>query len=99
MAVRVRLFAALREAAGEAETTAEPAAVAQILAELGDRYGESFCQRLRLATVLVDGTQVRHDSDRPVPAGAELVLLPPVSGGAGRRGPLHSPAVTGEADQ
>lgn len=101
MAVRVRMFAALRDAAGEAETTARPAPVAELLAELADRYGEPFRSRLQLASVLLDGTQVAHAAPTPVPDGAELVLLPPVSGGAPSPRPrgLHSRPVTREAER
>jgi molybdopterin synthase sulfur carrier subunit len=80
--VRVRLFAALREAAGEAECRLEPATVADLLERLCARYGEIFAARLAIATVLVDGRAVRQGADLEVPGGAELALLPPVSGGA-----------------
>lgn len=80
--VRVRLFAAVREAAGEAECRLEPATVARLLERLCARYGETFAARVAMATVLVDGRAVRPDADLEVPDGAELALLPPVSGGA-----------------
>jgi len=80
--VRVRLFAALREAAGEAESRLEPGPVAQLLQQLRVRYGELFAARLAIATVLVDGQVVRPGTEVEVPDGAELALLPPVSGGA-----------------
>ncbi len=86
MAVVVRLFAALREAAGgdTAEVAAGP--LPEILATLCERHGATFRARLGYATVLLDGSAVDRDSDVAVPDGAELALLPPVSGGA-RRGP------------
>jgi molybdopterin converting factor small subunit len=80
--VRVRLFAALREAAGEAECRLDAGSVAQLLGHLRARYGETFAARLAIATVLVDGQVVRPGADHHVPDGAELALLPPVSGGA-----------------
>ncbi len=82
MAVRVRMFAALREAAGTGETTSAPGTLADVLADLTARYGESFASRLAISTVLLDGHSVDRDADVAVADGAELALLPPVSGGA-----------------
>lgn len=82
MGVRVRLFAALREAAGEEETTVVAGPVSTLLDQLRRRYGEPFASRLELATVLVDGTATPRGSDVHVPDGAEVALLPPVSGGS-----------------
>ncbi|WP_165492039.1 MoaD/ThiS family protein [Egibacter rhizosphaerae] len=81
MAVTVRMFAALREAAGETETQVPAGSVAEVLAEVRRRYGEPFTSRLALASVLVDGNTVDHDADTPVEDGAEVALLPPFSGG------------------
>lgn len=88
MSVRVRLFAALREAAGVAEVDVEPAPLDALLDELCARYGEPFTTRLSVASVLLDGDPVGRSATLPVPDGAELALLPPVSGGspAGDRG-------------
>jgi molybdopterin converting factor small subunit len=80
--VRVRLFAALREAAGEGECRVPSGTVAELLDGLRARYGPVFAARLALATVLVDGDAVPPDAGRVVADGAELALLPPVSGGA-----------------
>ena len=74
--VRIRLFAALREAAGVAEVEAPAAPLQAILEELGDR----FVAVLGYSSVLVDGERWR-DPAAPVPDGAELALLPPFSGG------------------
>lgn len=86
MPVRIRLFAALREAAGTSEDTAAPAALPDLLAALEERYGEPFATRLRVASVLVDGQQTDRRADIDVPDGAEIALLPPFSGGAGGAG-------------
>lgn len=83
--MRVRLFAALREAAGEAECVLPPGTVADLVERLRARYGEPFSSRLAVAAVLLDGDAVAHDADRIAADGAELALLPPVSGGCGRR--------------
>lgn len=88
MSVRVRMFAILREAAGTGETTVDAATVPQILAELGARFGEPFATMLSACTVLVDGQPVRDKTEAAVRPGAEVVLLPPASGGGsvvGRR--------------
>lgn len=81
MAVRVRMFAALRDAAGVSEVTAEPAALPALLDELRARFDEPFTRRLAACTVLVDGTATPAEADVAVPDGAEVALLPPVSGG------------------
>ena len=78
--VRIRLFAALREAAGVAEVEVRPASLQAILSELGDRFGDRFVTVLGYSSVLVDGERW-HDPTAPVPDGAELALLPPFSGG------------------
>jgi sulfur-carrier protein len=78
--VRIRLFAALREAAGVAEVEASPGPLQGILDDLGDRFGERFAAVLGYSSVLVDGERW-PDPTAPVPDGAELALLPPFSGG------------------
>lgn len=82
MAVRVRLFAALREAAGTGEDSVAPGPLPQLLEELCERYGPTFRARMSVSSVLIDGQPVARSSDLEVAAGAELALLPPVSGGA-----------------
>ncbi|MGI8575496.1 MAG: MoaD/ThiS family protein [Egibacteraceae bacterium] len=86
--VRVLLFAALREAAGGiAEEHVDPGPMTAMLDGLCDRYGERFRSRLAVASVLIDGTVVDRRADVEVSDGAEVALLPPVSGGvADRRG-------------
>jgi molybdopterin synthase sulfur carrier subunit len=77
--VRVRLFAALREAAGAAEVEVPAGRLGEILAGLEGRFGERFANVLGYASVLVDGG--RGDPAAEVPDGAEIALLPPFSGG------------------
>jgi molybdopterin synthase sulfur carrier subunit len=79
--VRVRLFAALREAAGVAEVQVPAATLGQLLDGLRERFGEPFAAVLGYASVLVD-SQRRSDPAFEVPDGAEVALLPPFSGGA-----------------
>ncbi len=84
MSVRVRMFAALREAAGEGETMLDSGPLPELLATLRARYGERFTVRLERSSVLIDGSSVPKHAEIDVPDGAELALLPPVSGGAYR---------------
>lgn len=86
MAVRVRLFAAVRDAAGTAETTVEPGPLPVLLDELRARYPEPFPARLAVCTVLVDGDPAAPDAGVEVADGAEIALLPPFSGGGGEPG-------------
>lgn len=81
MGTRVRLFAALRDAAGTSEVTSDAGTVATLLAELEARFGEAFARRLSVASVIVDGDPVPRDSDRSLDAADEVALLPPFSGG------------------
>jgi sulfur-carrier protein len=78
--VRVRLFAALREAAGVSEVEVPPGRLGDILVGLEDRFGDRFATVLGYASVLVDGGR-RRDPASEVPDGAEVALLPPFSGG------------------
>ena len=78
--VRVRLFAALREAAGVAEVEVPASTLGGVLAEVRGRFGDRFAAVLGYASVLLDGQRLT-DPDAPVPDGAELALLPPFSGG------------------
>jgi sulfur-carrier protein len=79
--VRVRLFAALREAAGVAEVEVPPADLGALLDGLRERFGERFAAVLGYASVLVDSER-RSDPTFRVPDGAEVALLPPFSGGS-----------------
>lgn len=82
MATSVRLFAAVREAAGSEWVTVEADTVAGMLEELADRYGEVMRRRVAVATVLVDGTSVpRGDTEPRLEHATEVVILPPFAGG------------------
>jgi len=81
MVVRVRLFAALREAAGTGEVSVTPGPLVEVLEGLRSRYGQRFTEVLAVSSALVDGDVTPHEADVTVPDGAELALLPPVSGG------------------
>lgn len=79
--VRIRLFAALRDAAGTAEVELPPGQLGLLLDQLGERFGSRFSAVMGYASVMVDGHRLA-DRDALVPDGSELALLPPFSGGA-----------------
>lgn len=79
MKIEVRYFASLRESAGVSAETIETVAtdLAALYAELQARHGFTLpADRLRAA---IDGAFARWDT--PLRDGAEVALLPPVSGG------------------
>lgn len=79
--MRVRLFAALADAAGARDVEVEAATVPDLLAELADG-NDLMAARLRTATVYVDREPVASD-DRGVDLSdaAEVVVVPPFAGG------------------
>jgi molybdopterin converting factor small subunit len=79
--VTIRLFAAAREAAGTSSENAEPGTVAQLCAGLVERHGPAFARVLGVSTVLVAGDRERPDSQRELPDGAVVDILPPFAGG------------------
>jgi sulfur-carrier protein len=80
--VTVRLFAALREAAGSGRVEAEGDTVAEVVRALSERFGERFASVASAGSVVVDGE--RADPSQPLAEGQEVALLPPVSGGSTR---------------
>lgn len=78
--VTVRAFAALREVVGDRRQV-EAAHVAGLLAALTDQHGEEFTRRMQHVTIVVGEDAVDPDDTTPLPAGAEVVLLPPFAGG------------------
>ena len=78
MSVTVRYFASLRDAAGVAEETVPvPASLPALYEALQARHGFAIGrERLRVA---MDGHFVEWNA--PVADGAEVVFIPPVSGG------------------
>ncbi|MBW3657001.1 MAG: MoaD/ThiS family protein [Actinobacteria bacterium] len=79
---QVRLFAALRDAAGTGRLTSDAPDVPTLLDELRGRFGEPFTSRLEVATVIVDGEPVDRAERRALSPASEVALLPPFSGGA-----------------
>ena len=82
MKVHVRLFARARELVGRDSLDVELAAGATV-AELRHRL-EQECPALKeilRASVLAVGNSFAHAADAEIPSGAEVAVLPPVSGG------------------
>jgi MoaD family protein len=77
--VRVRLFAALRELAGDARIEAEGRSVGDVVDALGARYGDRFASIAAVGTFVVNGERATRET--PIADGDEVALLPPVSGG------------------
>lgn len=95
MAVTVRFFAALRDAAGVDRVEVASGDLQDILDDLRGRFGARFADRLRLAAVMVDGDPVPATERRDLPDGTEVALLPPFAGGATplpRRSPVTAVA-------
>lgn len=80
--MQVRLFAALRDAAGSATVEVDATTVAELFSELAATYGEPMATRLTTATVFVDDVPVRDaTSSRSLTGADEVVVVPPFAGG------------------
>jgi molybdopterin synthase sulfur carrier subunit len=84
LSVRVRLFAAARDAAGTREATADAQSLGDLLDNLRARYGPDFEAVLGTARVWVNGEDPTDGDATLLVAGDEVAVLPPVSGGACR---------------
>jgi MoaD family protein len=79
MTVRVRLFAALREAADASSVSAPGKTVGEVVDALSARYGERFAAVAGVSSFVVNGERAGRGT--PIAEGDEVALLPPVSGG------------------
>jgi MoaD family protein len=77
--VKVRLFAALREIAGDAYVDASGHTAGEVVDDLSGRFGERFAQIAGVGSIVVNGE--RADRSLALAEGDEVALLPPVSGG------------------
>jgi sulfur-carrier protein len=77
--MKVRLFAALREIAGESHVEASGHTVGEVVDGLSTRYGERFAQIAEVGSFVVNGERATRST--PIADGDEVALLPPVSGG------------------
>lgn len=80
-AVRLRLFAAAREAAGTSSVEIDATTVGEVLEIARERFGAEFTAVLAGSRVWVDGDEPADGDATPVTPGAEVAVLPPVSGG------------------
>ena len=80
--VTLLLFAAAREAAGVNRDTVEGGTVGEVLEVARARYGATFVDVLAGSRVWLDGEEPAAGDATPVTDGAEVAVLPPVSGGA-----------------
>ena len=79
--VRVRLFAALREAADTSEVEASGSTVGEVVDSLSSRFGERFAAVAAVSSFVVNGERAGRAT--VIAQGDEVALLPPVSGGRG----------------
>ncbi|MEM7091642.1 MAG: MoaD/ThiS family protein [Actinomycetota bacterium] len=75
----LRLFASIREAAGERSVTIEADTVADVVAQANDKFGSHFASLAETCRVWVNGEPAELDT--VVGPADEVALLPPVSGG------------------
>ena len=80
-AVTLRLFAAAREAAGTATLALEAGTLGELLEQCRERFGPDFTAVLAAARVWIDGDEPASGDATPLADGAEVAVLPPVSGG------------------
>ena len=79
--VSLRLFAAAREAAGTSSITLDHDTVGEVLDAARARFGPDFTAVLAGSRVWLDGDEPCAGDATPVSEGAEVAVLPPVSGG------------------
>lgn len=77
---QLRLFANLREIAGESRIEIDSDTVGGVLEQATTRFGSEFGIGVKRAKIWINGEQAQLDA--PVGAGDEVVLIPPVSGGS-----------------
>lgn len=80
--ITLLLFAAAREAAGTHRDTIDADTVGEVLASARARYGAVFTDVLAGSRVWLDGDEPPSGDATPLHEGAEIAVLPPVSGGA-----------------
>lgn len=82
LTVRVRFFAAARDAAGIREVTVDARSLGDLLDDLRARHGSEFAAVLATARVWVNGEDPSDGDHTLLAPGDEVAILPPVSGGA-----------------
>jgi molybdopterin converting factor small subunit len=82
LSVRVRFFAAARDAAGIRELTVVTQPLGNLLEDLRAGQGPEFAAVLATARVWVNGEDPPDGDATVLAPGDEVAILPPVSGGA-----------------
>jgi MoaD family protein len=80
--VRLRLFAAARDAAGRAEVELDATTVGELLDAARADFGPEFAAVLTRARVWVNGDEPSAGDGSVLVDGDEVAVVPPVSGGA-----------------
>lgn len=75
----LRLFASLREAAGERSLSVPGDTVGEVVEAATDKFGEHFAALLPTCKIWVNGEPA--EMDMRVADSDEVAILPPVSGG------------------
>jgi MoaD family protein len=78
----VRLFAALRELAGEGRVETPGRSVGEVADALSSIHGERFAQIVAVSSFVVNGERASRET--VLAEGDEMAILPPVSGGSSR---------------
>ena len=90
---QVLLFARARELAGTRQTEIPGATVAEVLAQAEKLFGAEFAALSATCTIMVDDAIVHRSEFLTRPAGSELAILPPVSGGSDHAEPQTAPVL------
>jgi MoaD family protein len=80
--VRLRCFAAAREAAGTGTDEFDATTLGDLVDAARARYGPEWAEVAAHARVWVNGDEPRAGAATVLAAGDEVAVLPPVSGGA-----------------
>lgn len=75
----LRLFASVREAAGERSVTIEGNTVGDVVTAASDKFGEHFAALMPTCKIWVNGEPAELDT--VIEPTDEVAILPPVSGG------------------
>lgn len=86
---RLRLFANLREIAGTSDVTIDAETVGGVVDSAVERFGPEFGRGVETARIWINGDPA--SAEMTVSADDEVVLLPPVSGGAAPAAQAISP--------
>ena len=79
--IRLRLFAAARDAAGRSTDTLDAATLGEVLTQARCAYGTAFAAVLEHSRVWVNGDEAAQGEATVLTNDDEIAVLPPVSGG------------------